>query len=64
MKVREMIAELQKLDPEAECFYTAGDCDDVYQHGGPCPGFASEAETFATFSTEKTAKCTIPAVMF
>lgn len=64
MKVREMIAELQQLEPEAECFYTAGDCDDVYQHRGPCPGFASEAENGATFSQEKTDTCTIPAVMF
>jgi hypothetical protein len=62
MKVRELIAELQKLDPEAMVVSIMGDCDEVCEAGSPVTGFVDQPDDPLTFSEVRTAHCTVPAV--
>ncbi len=61
-KVRDLIADLQKLDPELPCINIVGDCDEVYEANGPVLGYIDDEENPMSWSLTQTRSAKVKAV--
>lgn len=63
MKVRELIAELQKLDPTGELnvFTVRGDCDELYECGVN-ELWVADGDSPYSYSYDKTDRCPVRAI--